>query len=190
MRWPLRAARALCGIAGAQPLPQGHALPLRADADQTGHAELRPRTPDLCAGLRLVRLAHAAWQASSLAPSRGPISTAGRRDGGDRASGAARRGQVLYVDKRNAAASRSRCIQQAGKVGPAYCTGVGKAMLAFCPRRRNSSRAATAEPFPLHRVTITTAEALRANWPRSAPAATPMTARNTSRASSASPCRS
>ena len=39
-------------------------------------------------------------------------------------------GQVLYVDKRNAARP-VEMFAQAGKVGPAYCTGVGKAMLAY-----------------------------------------------------------
>ena len=38
-------------------------------------------------------------------------------------------GQVLYVDKRNATQPVDM-FSQAGKVGPAYCTGVGKAMLA------------------------------------------------------------
>ena len=38
--------------------------------------------------------------------------------------------QVLYVDKRNAA-KPVEMYSQAGKVGPAYCTGVGKAMLAY-----------------------------------------------------------
>ena len=41
-------------------------------------------------------------------------------------------GQVLYVDKRNAT-QPVEMYSQAGKVGPAYCTGVGKAMLAFLP---------------------------------------------------------
>ena len=42
---------------------------------------------------------------------------------------------VLYVDKRNAAVP-IEMFSQAGKVGPAYCTGVGKAMLAFLPEDR------------------------------------------------------
>ena len=81
-------------------------------------------------GLRLVRLAHAAWSQSSLAPlARAHL---------DRLSGAVGltvhlaqldNGQVLYVDKRNATQPVDM-FSQAGKVGPAYCTGVGKAMLA------------------------------------------------------------
>jgi IclR family KDG regulon transcriptional repressor len=36
----------------------------------------------------------------------------------------------LYVDKRNAA-EPVEMYSQAGKIGPAYCTGVGKAMMAY-----------------------------------------------------------
>ena len=81
-------------------------------------------------GLRLVRLAHAAWQATSLAPIARP-----HLDRLSQATGATVHlaqldaGQVLYVDKRNAA-EPVEMYSQAGKVGPAYCTGVGKAMLA------------------------------------------------------------
>ncbi|MEP1933679.1 MAG: IclR family transcriptional regulator, partial [Roseibium sp.] len=39
---------------------------------------------------------------------------------------------VLYVDKRNAK-KPVEMFSQAGKIGPAYCTGVGKAMMAFLP---------------------------------------------------------
>ena len=39
-------------------------------------------------------------------------------------------GQVLYVEKRTAIRP-VEMFSQAGKVGPAYCTGVGKAMLAY-----------------------------------------------------------
>ena len=84
-------------------------------------------------GMRLVRLAHAAWAQSSLAPIARPHI--------DRLSGMVGEtvhlaqmdhGQVLYVDKRNAL-QPIEMYSQAGKVGPAYCTGVGKAMMAFLP---------------------------------------------------------
>lgn len=84
-------------------------------------------------GMRLVRLAHTAWAQSSLAPLARPHL--------DRLSAALGetihlaqldQGQVLYVDKRNAAQPVDM-FSQAGKVGPAYCTGVGKAMMAYLP---------------------------------------------------------
>jgi len=82
-------------------------------------------------GMRLVRLAHAAWKQSSLAPVAQPHL--------DALAGLVREtihlaqldgGHVLYVDK----LYPSRPVEMfssAGKVGPAYCTGVGKAMLAY-----------------------------------------------------------
>ena len=84
-------------------------------------------------GVRLVRLAHSAWAQSSLAPLARPHLDALSRDLGETVHLAQLDGgQVLYVDKRNAA-QPVEMFSQAGKVGPAYCTGVGKAMLAFLP---------------------------------------------------------
>ncbi|MFZ5961404.1 IclR family transcriptional regulator [Thalassococcus sp. BH17M4-6] len=84
-------------------------------------------------GMRLVKLAHTAWAQSSLAPI--------AQDHLDRLSGMIGEtvhlaqldnGQVLYVDKRNAR-QPIQMFAQAGKIGPAYCTGVGKVMLAHLP---------------------------------------------------------
>jgi IclR family KDG regulon transcriptional repressor len=81
-------------------------------------------------GVRLVRLAHAAWAQSSLAPIARPYIDILSADVGETIHLAQLDvGQVLYVDKRNAARP-VEMFSQAGKVGPAYCTGVGKAMLA------------------------------------------------------------
>ncbi|WP_420862405.1 IclR family transcriptional regulator [Algirhabdus cladophorae] len=82
-------------------------------------------------GVRLVRLAHTAWQTSSLAPIARPHLDALSASVGETVHLAQLdHAQVLYVDKRNAA-NPVEMYSQAGKVGPAYCTGVGKAMLAF-----------------------------------------------------------
>ncbi len=82
-------------------------------------------------GLRLVRLAHAAWAQSSLAPIARPHLDALSREVDETVHLAQLDGaQVLYVDKRNAR-EPLEMYSQSGKVGPAYCTGVGKAMLAF-----------------------------------------------------------
>ena len=81
-------------------------------------------------GLRLVRLAHAAWAASALAPIAAPVLNRLAADTGEAVHLAELdQGQVVYLDKRNAARP-VQMFAQAGKVGPAYCTGVGKAMLA------------------------------------------------------------
>jgi DNA-binding IclR family transcriptional regulator len=117
-------------------------------------------------GLRLVRLAHAAWARSSLAPIARPHL--------DRLSAEVREtvhlaqldhGHVLYVDKRNAARP-VEMFSEAGKVGPAYCTGVGKAMLAWLdgPTLEAALRLQAFHPFMPN--TLTSPEALRAELAR------------------------
>lgn len=84
-------------------------------------------------GYRLVRMAHAAWSQFSLAPVARPFIDALSESLGETIHLAQlEAGQVLYVDKRNARRPVDM-YSQAGKVGPAYCTGVGKAMLAYLP---------------------------------------------------------
>ncbi|MGC1497040.1 MAG: IclR family transcriptional regulator [Sulfitobacter sp.] len=89
-------------------------------------------------GVRLVRLAHAAWTQSSLAPIARPhLDALSGKLGLTVHLAQLDNGQVLYVDKRNAT-QPVEMYSQAGKVGPAYCTGVGKAMLAFLPELEQS----------------------------------------------------
>ncbi len=114
-------------------------------------------------GMRLVRLAHSAWTQSSLAPIARPFLDALSQETGETVHLAQLdSGQVLYVDKRNA----QRPIEmysEAGKVGPAYCTGVGKAMMAFLDEDRLRK---TISQQSFHRFTdktLATEEALRAD---------------------------
>lgn len=82
-------------------------------------------------GMRLVRLAHSAWTQNSLAPIARPFLDGLSRQTGETVHLAQLdSGQVLYVDKRNAQRP-VEMYSEAGKVGPAYCTGVGKAMMAY-----------------------------------------------------------
>lgn len=82
-------------------------------------------------GVRLVRLAHAAWRQSSLGPIARPFVEELASDVQMTVHLAQLdAGQVLYVDKRNPA-NPVEMYSESGKVGPGYCTGVGKAMLAF-----------------------------------------------------------
>ena len=82
-------------------------------------------------GIRLVQLAHQAWRQSSIAPIARPIVSALSETVGEPVHLAQLdNGQVLYVDKRNAK-DPIDMYSQAGKVGPGYCTGVGKALMAF-----------------------------------------------------------
>ena len=90
-----------------------------------------PATQTYTPGMRLVRLAHAAWQRASLAPvAREHLDALSQEVGETVHLAQMDNGQVLYVDKRNARVP-VEMFAQAGKVGPAYCTGIGKAMLAF-----------------------------------------------------------
>ena len=72
---------------------------------------------------------------------------------------------MLYVDKRNAT-QPVEMFSDAGKIGPAYCTGVGKAMLAFLPKEE-LAEALTAQSFHQHTpATLTSAAALRTDLER------------------------
>ncbi len=112
-------------------------------------------------GARLVRLAHAAWAQSSLVQVARPhllhLSAATHETVHlaqlDHA-------QVLYLDKRNAD-SPVQMFSQAGKVGPAYCTGVGKVMLAFLEGGAADAIIAQQSFHRFQPGTLTTATALR-----------------------------
>jgi DNA-binding IclR family transcriptional regulator len=117
-------------------------------------------------GVRLVRLAHSAWAQSSLAPIARPYIDALSRETGETIHLAQLdRGQVLYVDKRNAVRA-IEMFAQAGKVGPAYCTGVGKAMLAYLDKD-SLDEALKEQSFYRHTAnTIANARDLRAELTR------------------------
>ncbi|AVX04851.1 putative HTH-type transcriptional regulator YagI [Maritalea myrionectae] len=82
-------------------------------------------------GLRLVKLAHAAWETASLAPiARAHVAALAEQVEETVHLAQFEAGQVLYVDKRKSN-DQFETLAQVGKVAPAYCTGVGKAMMAF-----------------------------------------------------------
>lgn len=82
-------------------------------------------------GVRLVRLAHAAWRQSSLGPIARPfVEELAQEVQMTVHLAQLDAGQVLYVDKRNPT-NPIEMYSESGKVGPGYCTGVGKAMLAY-----------------------------------------------------------
>lgn len=90
-----------------------------------------PETGTYSLGVRLVRLAHAAWRQASIAPIARPYLDALARETGLTVDLAQLDyGHVLYVDRRDPR-TPDAMFSDAGKVAPAYCTGVGKAMLAY-----------------------------------------------------------
>ncbi len=113
-------------------------------------------------GLRLVRLAHAAWAQTSLAPLARPhIDDLARALGETVHLAQLDHGQVLYVDKRTGARPIPM-FSEAGKIGPAYCTGVGKAMLAWLPEAELAQVIAQQSFHRFTPATLCDAAALRA----------------------------
>lgn len=87
-------------------------------------------------GIRLMRLAHGAWRNASLAPIARPFIEELAAEVGETVHLAQiDNGQVLFVDKLRST-DRFETLAQVGQVAPAFCTGVGKAMLAFLAPKR------------------------------------------------------
>ena len=106
-------------------------------------------------------MAHSAWLQSSLAPVAVPfIDDLSAKVGETVHLAELDNGQVLYVDKRNPA-SPIEMYSQAGKVGPAYCTGVGKAMMAFLDESELNKVISKQAFHKYTQHTITSAKALK-----------------------------
>lgn len=114
-------------------------------------------------GMRLVRLAHAAWRQSSLAPIGRPFMERLAEESGETLHLAQiESGQVLFVDKLRAS-DRFETLAQVGAVAPAYCTGVGKAMLAFMAPARLDLALQQQSYFQYTPATFASREALEAD---------------------------
>ena len=113
-------------------------------------------------GFRTMRLAHAAWRVSSLTGAAKEALDRLSRETHETLHLAALDGyQVLYLDKRQALRAVSM-FSSAGKIGPAYCTGVGKAMLSALSADR-LAKAAEVQTFKRYTAnTVTSEEALLA----------------------------
>jgi DNA-binding IclR family transcriptional regulator len=143
------------------PFPKATLYRLLQTLTSQGMLSYDPERHSYAPGVRLVRLAHAAWSQSSLAPVARPIVDALSREVGETVHLAQLdHGQVLYVDKRNAR-QPIEMFSQAGKVGPAYCTGVGKAMLAFLDEAEVEQVLPQQSFHPFTPKTLTSAQALR-----------------------------
>ena len=114
-------------------------------------------------GLRLVQLAHRAWSQSSLAPHARPFLDGLARKTGETIHLAQMvSGQVLYIDKRNAR-DPVEMFSSAGKVGPGYCTGVGKAILAFMSAAERENAISQQSFHKFTDATLTDAVSLKAD---------------------------
>ena len=112
-------------------------------------------------GVRLVRLAYSAWSQASLAPIAKPFLEELVAEVGEAVHLAQiDQGQVLFIDKRKST-DMFETLARAGQIAPAYCTGVGKAILAFLPDAERE-RAIRQQAFmPYTPSTHTSAESLR-----------------------------
>lgn len=87
-------------------------------------------------GLRLVKLAHGAWKQATLASVARPyVDVLAAKVGETIHLAQMESGQVLFVDKQKMS-DRFETLAHTGLVAPAYCTGVGKAILAFMTPER------------------------------------------------------
>lgn len=110
-------------------------------------------------GSRLIRLAHSAWKNASLAPIAAPFLDALSNTTGETIHLAKLdNAQTLYLDKRNALKPIDM-FSNAGKIGPAYCTGVGKAMLAHLGPAARDTHVAQQSFYSYTPNTFTTAAA-------------------------------
>lgn len=118
-------------LMGGSAFPKATLYRLVQTLTSQGMLAFDPDRQTYAPGIRLVRLAHAAWAQSSLAPiARVYLDRLAASVGETVHLAQLDHAQVLYVDKRNAT-QPIEMFSQAGKIGPAYCTGLGKVMLAF-----------------------------------------------------------
>ncbi|PSL12830.1 IclR family transcriptional regulator [Shimia abyssi] len=140
-------------LQASSPFPKATLYRFLQTLTNQGMLSYEPEHQTYALGMRLVRLAHTAWTQSSLAPIARPhIDRLSEALGETVHLAQLDSSQVLYVDKRNAR-QPVEMYSQAGKVGPAYCTGVGKAMLAFLPE---DTLTRTLSQQSYHRFTDTT----------------------------------
>ncbi|PRY22608.1 IclR family transcriptional regulator [Aliiruegeria haliotis] len=135
------------------PLPKATLYRLAQTLVNQGMLVQDPSAGTYTLGVRLVRLAHAAWRQASLAPiARRHVDILCHDTGLTVHLAQMDHGHVLYVDKRTATGA-IRMSQETGKVAPAYCTAVGKAMMAFMPE---GELAGVIKRQSFHRFTPTT----------------------------------
>ena len=117
-----------------------------------------PETGTYSLGARLVRLAHSAWKNASLAPiARSHIEHLCQSVEETVHLAQIDNASVVFVDKVQANPN-IQTLAQAGMTAPAYCTGVGKAMLAYMSPKRLEIVLQQQSYFPYTPNTLTSAE--------------------------------
>lgn len=117
-------------LLSASPHPKATLYRFLQTLTNQGMLRYDPRAQAYSLGLRLVRLAHTAWRQSSLAPQAAPfIDKLAEQTGETVHLAQIDAGQVIFVDKRSST-QNFETMAQPGRVAPAFCTGVGKVILA------------------------------------------------------------
>ena len=145
-----------------QPYPKATLHRLLKTLIRNGMVAYDARRQTYHLGLRLIRLASSAWARASLAEAaRQTLDALSRELGQTLHLAMLDNAQVLYLDKRTSESSVAM-FSSTGKVGPAYCTGLGKAMLAFLPAEEIDKAIARQAFHRFTRNTYTTPAALKA----------------------------
>lgn len=119
-----------------------------------------PETGTYSLGARLVRLAHSAWKNASLAPiARGHIEQLCQSVGETVHLAQIDNASVVFVDKVQANPN-IQTLAQAGMTAPAFCTGVGKVMLAYLSPKRLEIVLQQQSYFPFTPNTLTSMESV------------------------------
>ncbi len=145
----------------ASPLPKATLSRLLHQLQAEGMLTFEARTQRYTLGLRLIRLAHGAWESASLVEVARPvIDRLAHKFGTTVHLACLDNAQVLYLDKRIPRPTISM-FSAPGRIGPAYCTGVGKAMLAYLPEDRRRAGRCGPGFRPVHREDADLAERAR-----------------------------
>lgn len=100
---------------------------------------LDPESQRYSMGARTIHLAHAAWESATLVAVARPVLQRLQADLGHTIHLACLDGgHVLYLSK-HADRMMLGSFSRPGRIGPAYCTGVGKAMLAALPAEERAA---------------------------------------------------
>ncbi len=122
----------LSQVAAAAGMPRASAHRMLSALREIGFIEQDPRTGSYCLGIRLFELGSLALANLDLLREAKPFIDRLARLTGESAHLGVFNGLAVIVVEREEPAERSRGIQPS-ESSPAYCTGVGKALLAFQP---------------------------------------------------------
>lgn len=122
-------------IAGRMGLGKSTAYGLVNTLLVTGYLEQDPESKKYCLGLKLFEMGNIVQQRMDVRRAAGAyLGLLSEETGLTVHMAVYRDGKVIYIDKVDAPDSRI-IYSQVGKIAPVYCTGIGKAILAWLPEK-------------------------------------------------------